>query len=771
MTSNIASPRQRQALLLEVRGVVQGVGFRPFIHRLALRHTLGGWVRNESGQVRIEIEGSPESVEAFLHDLREDTPPLARIESVQTRLLKPKDLTNFDIVRSTQQSTHRQPISPDVAICPACEAELFDPSNRRYRYPFITCTDCGPRFTLIEAMPYDRERTSMGRFTQCPECLREYHAPEDRRYHSETNSCHVCGPRLSLLVSLGNSTVMEMRPLESAAKLLTSGKILAVRGLGGFHLVVDATSEEAVRRLRQRKRRVAKPLAIMVRTLDETRQLGHVDPEEERLLTSRERPIVLLELRVDSGLAPAVAPGLNSVGVMIAYTPLHQLLLDHVARPLVMTSGNMSEEPIACSNADALEHLNNIADAFLLHDREIVARYDDSVVQVADGAPIFLRRARGYAPLPLELPIPTPVPLVAVGPHLKNTFTLAHEGAAYVSQHIGDLENLENLEHFRKTLDDYSRLFQIEPRIAVRDRHPGYLSTRVAEEFSLDRIIEVQHHHAHIAAVTAEHGVTDSVVGVAYDGTGYGDDGNVWGAEVLIADLVEYKRVGHLRYAPLAGGDLAARQPWRAALGYLSLQPETDKHFHRAFRTVRPVELRTARQQIARKLNAPLASSMGRLFDAAAAVLGVRQVAQYEGQAAMELEALAGKRFAEPLPFTVVDGEDGTWVLDPIPLLVALGERSDAGDDVAELAAQFHESVAFATTTLVRRVCESSGIETVALSGGVFQNVRLLESIQGRLDAEGLRVLVPRKLSPNDGAISYGQVAVAAAVLNQEGGR
>jgi hydrogenase maturation protein HypF len=507
---------------------------------------------------------------------------------------------------------------------------------------------------------------------------------------------------------------------------------------------------------------------VMVRTLPEARWLGLVSSTEAGLLTSPERPIVLLKRCEFAPLARAIAPGLDTVGVMLAYTPLHHLLLDQVKRPLVMTSGNKSEEPIATDNADAQKRLAGIADAFLLHDREIVSRYDDSVVRVAGETPVFLRRARGYAPLPVDLPFESPQPLVAVGPHLKNTFTLVLEARAYVSQHIGDLENLETLEHFGATLDAYKRLFRIEPEVAVRDLHPGYLSTRIAGDLGLERIISVQHHHAHVAAVLSEHGITEPAVGIAYDGTGYGDDGNVWGAEILVADLVGYRRAAHLRYAPLPGGDLAARRPWRVAAGYLALEPAAAAAFVRAFEGVDPAKQFTVARQLAAGLNTPLASSMGRLFDAAAAVLGIRLVAQYEGQAAMELEALAGRRPAQPLPFPVTRDSAAGWVLDPVPLLAALGERVTKGEHVADLAAAFHESVAAATDELAALVAATAGTRTVALGGGCFQNARLLISVRARLEARALRVLVPRRLGPNDGAISYGQAAVAAALLRRE---
>lgn len=756
------------ARLIRVTGLVQGVGFRPFVHRLAMRHGASGWVRNASGSVEIWLEAPAPVLDRFLADLQDEAPPLARIGSVAVEVRPPVRGRGFKILESVIEPGARQPVSPDVATCAACEAELFDPRDRRYHYPFITCTDCGPRFTVIDAMPYDRERTSMRWFTQCPACAREYAAPGDRRHHSETNSCPVCGPRLWLEDPRwpGELPPAGEAALERAAQLLRHGDILALRGLGGFHLAVDATNGMAVDRLRTRKAREAKPFAVMVRTVEEAARLGAVGPAEALLLTGPERPVVLLERRRDAPIARGVAPDLTTIGVMLAYTPVHHLLLEPMGVPLVMTSGNRSDEPIAISNTEARGRLSGVADAFLLHDREIVARYDDSVVRVAAGRPVFLRRARGYAPLSVPVPIPSPVPLLAVGGHLKNTFTLVQGADAYVSQHIGDLGSLESVEHFQASLAAFRRLFAIEPAAVVRDAHPGYLSTRLAEELGLGEPISVQHHHAHIAAVMAEHGRTDRVVGLAFDGTGLGADGAIWGAETLVADLTGYQRVGQLRYAPLPGGDLAARQPWRAALGYRSLQPGVERAMARAFAGVGPRELAAASGQLARGINAPNASSMGRLFDAAAAVLGVRRVAAYEGQAAMELEAIAGRRPAEPLPFPVEATPTG-WVLDPVPLLVALGEGVQAGRDVADLAARFHESVAAASSELARMAAERDGIRVVALGGGCFQNARLLAAVVRRLTGMGLEVLTAERFSPNDGALSYGQAAVGAAILSR----
>ncbi len=761
LTAADAEPA-RAARLLHVSGVVQGVGFRPFVHRLAVRHGLAGWVRNSSGDVEIEVEGPPAALDEFIEALRVAAPPLARVAQVRADRCPPTGRDAFAILPSAPAPDRRQPVPPDTALCAACEAELFDPANRRYRYPFITCTDCGPRFTVVEAMPYDRERTSMRAFTQCPTCAREYRTPGERRYHSETNSCPACGPRVRYLGGPAPEC-WDGDALAAAADLIRRGGILAARGLGGFHLAADATSEAAVERLRLRKRRDEKPFAVMVRSLEQAEVLAELGEADRRLLGAPERPVVVLHRRTDAGLAAAVAPGLDSVGLMLAYTPLHHLLLDLAGRPLVMTSGNLSEEPIAIGNDEALARLGGVADGFLLHDREIIARCDDSVVRPAGDAVVLLRRARGYAPLPLRLPVPARRPLVAVGAHLKSTFTLVHGHAAYLSPHLGDLETLETLESFRTTLVRYRELFRIEPEVAARDLHPGYLSTRIAEELGVERVETVQHHHAHIAAVMAEHGMTGPVIGVAYDGTGYGDDGHVWGAEILWCDLTGYRRLAQLRYAPLPGGDAAARAPWRAALGMLSTQPSVAPAFRLAFQGVPAAERRLAERQLEVGLNAPLASSMGRLFDAAAAVLGVRRLNRYEGQAAMELESLAGRRTAREYRCHILDGADGGWQLDPIPLLVELGERRQSGEPVADLAADFHASVARATAELVERAVEATGVSVVALGGGVFQNVRLSLSVRERLADAGLRVLVPRLLGPNDGAVSFGQAAVAAA--------
>ena len=753
------------ARLLRVRGIVQGVGFRPFVHRMATRHTLSGWVRNVAGTVEIHVEGEQRDVEAFELSIEAHAPPAARIDSLDIGNAALTGAREFIIVESADGDGVR-PVPPDLAMCADCEGELFDPGNRRFRHPFITCTNCGPRYTVIQSLPYDRERTSMAVFPPCDRCDAEYRAPHDRRYHAETIACNDCGPRVWLTEADGAEILSGENAITEAAAQLRLGRIVAIRGVGGFHLACDATDDAAVNRLRMRKHRDAKPLAVMVRTVEAARELGRVSVAEAGLLSGTERPVVVIESGRESGIAPSVSPGLDRIGVMIAYSPLHHLLLEAAGRPLVMTSGNLTDEPIAIDNTEALARLRGIADLFLLHDREIISRTDDSVARVIDGVPMLIRRARGYAPLTLRLPVPAARTLLAVGPHLKNTFTLVRGNAAHVSPHIGDLDSIESIEHFRAALARYEGLFRIEPEIAVRDLHPGYLSTRIAEDLGLERTIAVQHHHAHIAAVAAEHGVEGPVVGVALDGTGYGDDGNVWGAEVLVADLAGYRRAAHLRYVPLPGGDLAAREPWRVALGYLSLEPGAFDAFALAFEGISVRDNATAARQIERRINTPLASSMGRLFDAASAVLGLRRRTSYEGQAAMELEALAGDRDATPLVFPVSQVGD-CLVLDPVPVLAALGEQRQRGVDASFLAAQFHETVARAIATLASSVADREGLDTVALGGGSFQNARLLRGVKARLIERGLRVLAPRLLGPNDGAISYGQAAVAAALLER----
>ncbi len=767
MTGTAERASVHAARRVRVTGIVQGVGFRPFVYRLATGLGLRGWVRNCAGEVEILVDGDGVAVSDFLCQLERRAPPRARIVSLDLADAPPGHATAFSILESEEARDTRSSLPPNVAICTSCEAELFDPSNARFRYPFITCTDCGPRYSLIDALPYDRTRTSMRAFVACRRCAAEYRSPTDRRYHSQTNSCPACGPALWYEGALPAARVAGTEAaLRAAAATVAAGGILALRGVGGFHLAVLATHEGAIARLRERKGREAKPLAIMVRTVEEARQLARVSPDEACLLASAERPIVLLSAGTHSGLAPSVAPGMRTIGIMLPYTPLHCLLLDAVRSPLVMTSGNWRGAPIITDLGAARCDLARIADGFLLHDREIVRPVDDSVVRSAGSALQFIRRSRGYTSLPIDLPIAAPGGIIGLGAQQKSTIAVGAGRSVWVSQHIGDLDTVESIERYRSVIADQCRLYRIHPSTIARDAHPGYASTEVADqlahELGTNEVVVVQHHHAHIAAVLAEHGFTEPALGVAWDGTGYGTDGHLWGAELLLADLAGYTRVAHLPYVPLPGGELAIANPWRTVVGYLAGAPWAAPSFRLAFCGISPREQELALLQARRGLNAPLASSMGRLFDAAAAVAGLRQRAQFEGQAAMELEALAGRHAGAVFP---LDAESPPGMLfDPVPLLVALGERAQRGDDRAVLAASWHDTIVSVAAAAVVRACDVAGVTTVALGGGVFQNARLLSGLTEELSRRRLRVLVPRRLPPNDGGLSYGQLAVAAAV-------
>ena len=772
-----------QALHVSISGVVQGVGFRPFVYNLALRLGLRGWVLNHSGGVDLEVEGPPEALDAFVAALSAEAPPLAQIEALAARAMPTQDFTGFEIRQSERQEGRYQLISPDVATCPDCLREVLDPADRRYHYPFTNCTNCGPRFTIIADIPYDRSNTTMRVFPLCPECQREYDDPSNRRFHAQPNACPACGPHLWLADAAGRplaGAVQHADPavLERARDLLLSGRIVAIKGLGGFLLACDATNAEAVRTLRERKRRPHKPFAIMVATLEEANAYCRVSPAEEALLTSPQAPIVLLERRPGSAVVPGltvvdgVAPNAHTLGVMLPYTPLHHILLRDVGRPLVMTSGNLTEEPIAMENDEALRRLGPLADAFLLHNRGIYSRYDDSVWQVvglgADGVAQPVRRARGYTPFPIRLPFAVR-PILAAGPDLKNTFCLARDEYAFVSQHIGDMENLETLEYLEATLALYRHLFRLEPEEMACDLHPDYATTR----FALDRagqdkaVVRVQHHQAHIAACLADNGWAPgdgAVIGVALDGTGYGHDGAIWGGEWLVGDYTGFRRAARLEYLPLPGGDAAIRHPWRIAAGYVYslLGPDAVPPwlFHSS-----PGAESAFYRQIDRQINTPPTSSMGRLFDAVSALLGICHTATYEAQAAIELEqAATGARDlisrAAPYPFGLEEAGDGLMVrLEP--LLAALLEEMQRETPVPEIAHRFHVTVAQMIEQVCRQIREQTGIQTVALSGGCFQNRLLLELAVPLLEQAGFRVLLHRQVPCNDGGVSLGQAVMA----------
>ncbi len=750
-------------LSVRVRGTVQGVGFRPFIFELAERYRLTGWVRNTSSQVEIELDGEEAALDGFLRDLRERAPPLARIDAVEIERRAPSGFSSFEIVAS-EHDEGSGTIPPDTATCDACLAELLNPSERRYHYPFTNCTHCGPRFTIIESLPYDRPRTTMRCFAMCDDCRREYTDPRDRRFHAQPIACPACGPRVWRHGGVGEPGAEDA--IAVGVLLLREGKILAVKGLGGFQLACDATNDEAVARLRARKRRYGKPFALMVPDMAWVRRLCEPTELEVEALSSRERPIVLMRRQPQASVAPDVAPGLDTLGLMLPYTPLHRLLLDEFAGPLVMTSGNLSEEPIAIGNREALDRLADIADDFLLHDRDIYARYDDSVVRVLGEAAVPIRRARSFAPDPLALPFTTRHQILACGAQQKNTFCLLEEEKAFLSQHIGDLENLETLEHFQAALAAFRRLFRIDPEVIAHDMHPDYLSTRVAQKYPVPGAVRVavQHHHAHVVSAMVEHGVSDRVIGVAYDGTGYGPDGAIWGGEILVADWKGFQRVAHLRYAPMLGGEAAIRKPYRMAAGYVwSLCRASEAEFAAFIGTLPIGERIILRRQLDSRFNSPPTSSCGRLFDGAAALLGIRAEALYEGQAAVELEALADPQADDLYPFDLLRVEQ-RWVIDPAATLRALWCDHRMGRPIPVIAAAFHNTVAAFTFEVCRAVRDAYRLNRVVLSGGCFQNALLTRRLLDRLRVAGFEVLTHRRVPPNDGGISLGQAVVAHAL-------
>jgi hydrogenase maturation protein HypF len=716
----IAPPHSVERRRILVRGVVQGVGFRPFVHNLARDAGLTGFVQNDGAGVTIEIQGEARALDEFVGRVADRAPPLARVESLVTSRLAPREEPSF-VIQASGDAGSGALIPADVATCDDCLRELFDRSDRRYRYPFINCTQCGPRFTIVRASPYDRVNTTMAGFSMCADCRREYEDPADRRFHAEPIACPACGPRLSM-------------PLDRAIGLLHEGKILAVKGLGGYHLACDAANETAVARLRARKHREEKPFAVMAADPHDQVELTQLEAE---MLRGPDRPIVLARRRPDAAIAASVAPGNPWLGVMLPYTPLHHLLLADFAPPLVMTSGNRSDEPIAFDNDDAHRRLAGVADAFLEHDRPIHRRCEDSVVR----AEFPVRRSRGRAPRAIPLPYPASRPLVATGAELKSTFCVARGDEAFLSAHLGDLDNAAAYRAFGTDLELYRSMLGVEPEVFACDMHPDYLASKWARE-QAGEVVEIQHHHAHAAACLAEHCETRPALALVFDGNGYGPDGTLWGGELLRCNLNDYVRLAHLRPVALPGGEAAIRAPWRVAGAYLEI----------AERPVPFADWALVRESM--KVNAPLSSGMGRLFDAVAALLGVRATVSYEGQAAIELERLAGDTIAEPYRCSL----DGGVIAGP-ELVASAYDDHRAGRPRAEIAAAFHEGVAAAAIG----VCaQAGGPKLVVLSGGTFQNLRLVRSVRTGLESLGFTVLTHRRVPPNDGGISYGQAAIAA---------
>ncbi|HEY7455803.1 MAG TPA: carbamoyltransferase HypF [Solirubrobacterales bacterium] len=770
----------RRRVAARVGGTVQGVGFRPFAFRLASELDLAGFVLNDAAGVGLEVEGEPERVAEFLARLSAEAPPLAAVESLRTTELAATGERGFRIADSAGGAAGAAPVPADVATCDACLAELFDPADRRHRYPFVNCTACGPRFTIVRGVPYDRARTTMAGFEMCAACRAEYEDPADRRFHAEPNACPECGPRATLLDPGG--VPLSLAPsgdaVAAAAALLAEGAIVAVKGVGGYHLACRAADADAVAALRERKRRESKPFALLVRDLAAARALVELGAAEEELLSGPERPIVLAPRLPDAAVAEAAAPGCADLGLMLPHSPLHHLLVADAGEPLVMTSGNLAEQPIVHRDEEAMRQLGPVADALLVHDRPIETAAEDSVVRpTGDGsAPLIVRRARGYVPAALSLDPPAAGPLLACGAELKSAFCLAAGGRAWVGPQSGDLRSFEALRAFERGVEHFERLCGVRPETVAHDLHPDYLSTRYALGRGGVETLAVQHHHAHLAAVLAEHGVEEQAVGAIYDGAGLGPDGSVWGGEILVGDAADYVRAGSLYPVPLPGGDAAAREPWRMACAWLAAALEEPSPPLPATLAdkVSEAEWQQVAKLAASGTASPPTSSAGRLFDAVAAIIGLRARINHEAQAAMELEAIArtDERTAYPLGLVEADGPKSDQirpfesrrrvVIDPREAIRALVEDLGRGVEPGVLAARFHNGLAAATAAALAAAAEAHGLDVAVLSGGVFQNRLLLERTTEHLRAAGLRVLVPERLPPNDGAIAYGQAAVAA---------
>ena len=761
----------RERREVSVRGIVQGVGFRPFVYALARRHELSGVVCNDADGVRIEVEGAPEELARFVRALEEDAPPLAAVESVDWQPLAALGERGFRIEESQEGDRRQALVSPDVATCDDCLAELLDPADRRHRYPFINCTNCGPRFTITRSVPYDRATTTMSTFEMCPKCRREYDDPADRRFHAQPNACSVCGPRVRLLDRFGHELrVKPGDPISRTAQLLRGRAVVAVKGLGGYHLACDPFDAAAVRTLRGRKVRQDKPFALMARDLAQVRELCRVTPKEKVLLTSAARPIVLLERREDIELAEEVAPRQRALGVMLAYTPLHHLLLRDAGIPLVMTSGNNSDEPIAYRDEEAFEQLCDIADYFLVHDRPIHTRCDDSVLRIAAGGPYPLRRSRGYAPAPLRLAGGFARHTLACGGELKNTFCLAKDRHAFPSHHVGDMENYETLRSFREGVEHYCRLFDVQPELVAYDLHPEYLSTKYARELEEDGLpaAGIQHHHAHVASCLAdnERPEGERVIGVVLDGTGYGTDGAVWGGEFFEGSLEEgFVRRGHLEYVPLPGGSAAIRQPWRVALARLITLYGEEVTLKLPLAVVREAGERNVRliaRLVEHGLNTPPTSSAGRLFDTVAALVGVpgSRRATYEGQAAVELELASYGPVSQGYPFRLRP-EDGMWVVETGEIVSGVVGDLLSGREKEEISSTFHRTMAEVVVAGCERIREVGGASAVALSGGTFQNLLLVKQVLEFLVGKGFAVYWHRRVPTNDGGLALGQAVLA----------
>ncbi|UCF89134.1 MAG: carbamoyltransferase HypF [bacterium] len=770
-----------ERLRISVDGIVQGVGFRPFVYRLATELGLAGWVNNTTDGVVIEVEGERDNLDSFLFRLKEDAPPLSRISSLKGERLEPAGYVDFSIRRSLSGADPTVLVAPDTATCPDCVRELFDPADRRYLYPFINCTNCGPRYTILRSVPYDRPNTSMAGFTMCRQCQAEYDDPSDRRFHAQPNACRECGPSLTLVD--GKGAVVGSDPLDGAIKALANGGILAVKGLGGYHLAVDPKHPEAVARLRQRKGREEKPFALMVRDLATAGLLCHLDGTSKEILSSTESPIALLRrrLRPEISISGDVAPKSRYFGLMLPYTPLHHLILARLEL-LVMTSANLTEEPLCAGNGEALERLGHIADAFLVHDRDIVLRCDDSIVRLdpvdRDNGPVVLRRARGFVPSPVDLPL-AGRPVLALGPELKGTVCLTRGARAFIGQHLGDLTNLQTLDFLKEVVSHLMEILDVTPSMIARDLHPDYLTTSIAERGddvpweTGTPVVAVQHHHAHILSSQAEAGLSGPCVGIAMDGTGYGTDGTIWGGEILQVDGPTMVRKGHLRPLWMPGGEKAIEQPWRMAVSCLVEalgHEEASRIAPDLFPGIPEEDIHVIIGLCARRSHGVFTSSSGRLFDAVSALLGVCTHTRYEGQAAIELEVLTEEGVTDILPYSVAEEGEGQLVIDLVPAFEAIREKKNKGVPAPELGGMFHATLALAmaeSTSMVAGSC--TGVAgSVPLGGGVFQNELFCSLISKELESRSLTPVFHRKVPTNDGGISLGQ-AVYGLLMQAEG--
>jgi hydrogenase maturation protein HypF len=747
---------------IDVAGIVQGVGFRPYVYRLANECGLTGLIANTPAGVSIEVQGDAEAVERFLERLPKEIPPLAKITGIAPRDAELQQETAFQIKASSLRAAAKALISPDVSVCEDCLRELLNPRDRRFRYPFINCTNCGPRFTIIHDIPYDRARTSMAKFKMCAACQAEYENPASRRFHAQPNACWDCGPQVALLGADG-ARMDVAEPIREAARLLQQGSVVAIKGLGGFHLACDAQNEAAVGKLRERKRRVEKPFAIMVRRVEDAARLCVADELSKKMMSSFERPIVLLPRRAEVASVPGIAPGNRYLGLFLPYTPLHHLLFQSGKfESLVMTSGNLSEEPIAIDNEEAIRRLNQIADAFLVHDREIVRRCDDSVARVTAGQPQKLRRSRGFVPVPVQLEKETQA-VLAVGGELKNTVCVVRGSEAFLSQHVGDLENLESYRFFEEAVQHLQRILETEPKVIAHDLHPDYFSTKWAQERTGVELVGVQHHHAHVAACMAENHLDGKVIGIALDGTGYGTDGAIWGGEVLVTDYAGFERAAHFEYVPLPGGAAAIHEPWRMAVSYLA------KHFGKDVEKlglpflaeIDSRKLSVVLQMMEREINSPRTSSCGRLFDAVAALVGLRGTVNFEAQAAVELEMAArdsGSEAAYPLDLNL---HGAIWQIGTKSLFEWLVRDVRKQTNVAEISRKFHNGLALVLVEAAEKIRERTKLNRVCLSGGCFLNALLLETMIAEMKERSFEVFFHTEVPAGDGGISLGQAVIA----------